>query len=883
MEQLYIFDNKVSHFIEKKNVERWYYDGFKYNIKYKGNEIIYTYDSSKVRIVRTGNVTEDKEGRRVMTNTMASTREDSIIEYLLLYCEHQAELVQQQKGKTEPENEEEKENTDVHCPFDSVKNGLSKVVYKDTVLGEYLSAKRRRTALRNYSGIIYPIIFPFGCNYSQHKAVSNALLNSISVIEGPPGTGKTQTILNLIANIIHQGKTVAIVSNNNSAVDNVIEKLDKQGLSWLAAQLGNVNNVNNYFRDGIPDVCVREEWHISQKDKNVAFSRLKVLDGSLEELFQNQIDQRNVERDLQELLHQKEVFLIQHEVGFDQISSSAELFHGWRKERLEKFEARFIRFSKATGLRHLAETIRLFILTTWRFRLYIQHRDTLLLGIALAKYEVMIESLKDRKKELDTLSKDNSLLEEYVELSRKTFFDTIYNRFVDKKFSEFTKENYKEDLNFRKRFPIITSSTYSLANCSGTDPYDYVIVDESSQVNLPTGALCMSLANNIVIVGDTKQLPHIADQRSLHPCNGVSSYYDAVDESILSSTMKVFGDRIPSTMLMEHYRCHPRIIDFCNKRFYDGKMVIMTRWDDSFPFDIVDTPSGKIEYSKGSPANMKQLQESLDIVKESLNEGIKPNELGVISPYHYHAEVLRKRFCDRSTEADTVHRFQGREKDVIIYNSVKNVINPFNDDPHLINVAVSRAKKRFVLVASKEEVLKKSESNLAALVKYIDYYDLARVHTRKSLYSSVFDCLYQKGFTIKGKGKESVAETLFREMLEKVLSRHRGLEYRQEYYLIHLVRDIRMFTQDEFRFMSNGSRLDFLIYEKIGNEPLLAVEVDGKTHDTAQQHQRDALKDSILDKIGLSHCRYRTDNVLGGEEKSLEEWIRKAIVDRIVV
>ncbi|KPX54874.1 ATP-binding protein, partial [Pseudomonas amygdali pv. photiniae] len=68
-------------------------------------------------------------------------------------------------------------------------------------------------------------IFPFGLNESQLQAVEQAFLSQISVIEGPPGTGKTQTILNIIANILLQGKTVAVVSNNNSAVENVYEKL----------------------------------------------------------------------------------------------------------------------------------------------------------------------------------------------------------------------------------------------------------------------------------------------------------------------------------------------------------------------------------------------------------------------------------------------------------------------------------------------------------------------------------------------------------------------------------------------------------------------------------------------------------------------------------
>ncbi|KPX84051.1 ATP-binding protein [Pseudomonas meliae] len=70
-------------------------------------------------------------------------------------------------------------------------------------------------------------IFPFGLNESQLQAVEQAFLSQISVIEGPPGTGKTQTILNIIANILLQGKTVAVVSNNNSAVENVYEKLGK--------------------------------------------------------------------------------------------------------------------------------------------------------------------------------------------------------------------------------------------------------------------------------------------------------------------------------------------------------------------------------------------------------------------------------------------------------------------------------------------------------------------------------------------------------------------------------------------------------------------------------------------------------------------------------
>ena len=94
-----------------------------------------------------------------------------------------------------------------------------------------------RSVFSNYIEGINPIlsnsdeilIYPFGCNESQKLAVETSLRNHISIIEGPPGTGKTQTILNIIANLVVQNKTVAVVSNNNSAVYNVRDKLEKYG------------------------------------------------------------------------------------------------------------------------------------------------------------------------------------------------------------------------------------------------------------------------------------------------------------------------------------------------------------------------------------------------------------------------------------------------------------------------------------------------------------------------------------------------------------------------------------------------------------------------------------------------------------------------------
>ena len=80
-------------------------------------------------------------------------------------------------------------------------------IHRDSVFSSYL-AKNNPFKRKSPSHLIYP----FGFNLSQKDAVKNAFSSSISMIEGPPGTGKTQTILNIIANAVINNQTVAVVS-----------------------------------------------------------------------------------------------------------------------------------------------------------------------------------------------------------------------------------------------------------------------------------------------------------------------------------------------------------------------------------------------------------------------------------------------------------------------------------------------------------------------------------------------------------------------------------------------------------------------------------------------------------------------------------------------
>lgn len=142
-------------------------------------------------------------------------------------------------------NGKDKTDSIVSCNFRILERQYNKItaVENTTVLAKYLDpCNPVATRAENHD-----LIYPFGLNQSQKKAVENAFSSQISIIQGPPGTGKTQTILNIIANAVRKGKTVAVVSNNNSATQNVAEKLEKHGVSFITAFLGSLHNKEQFL------------------------------------------------------------------------------------------------------------------------------------------------------------------------------------------------------------------------------------------------------------------------------------------------------------------------------------------------------------------------------------------------------------------------------------------------------------------------------------------------------------------------------------------------------------------------------------------------------------------------------------------------------------
>lgn len=168
---------------------------------------------------------------------------------------------------------------------DGEKEGILSQIYEKvdfiddkTAAACYINPDKHKVRKLSHKDLIYP----FGCNASQKKAVAAAFERQVSVVQGPPGTGKTQTILNVIANIVRNGKTVLVVSNNNSAIKNVQEKLEKYSLAFIGAPLGNKENKELFVSQQTVVPLEVSSWSCSLQDgmrmKNTLHNTLGNLD-----------------------------------------------------------------------------------------------------------------------------------------------------------------------------------------------------------------------------------------------------------------------------------------------------------------------------------------------------------------------------------------------------------------------------------------------------------------------------------------------------------------------------------------------------------------------------------------------------------------------------
>ena len=728
-------------------------------------------------------------------------------------------------------------------------------------LAQYLGDKTK-LAIHKLPKSIY---YPFGCNESQKKAVENALSHQVSIIQGPPGTGKTQTILNIIANLVMAGKSVLVVSNNNSAVDNVAEKMESEGLDFIVAKLGSKENKEAFVANqkGYP---LMDLWKI----ENVALVEQKYVEAlrDVELGFESQSKKAILKAELDALERESRYDELHHNVNDEYkwlyLKKSDKLMalrlaFGLMIENKKKSNFWFkIKWGFLLG-------VRIFSLLNIEPRIIV---DMLESAYYIAKKREIESELLVYEKVLSTID-ITQRIKDLKGSAMARFKYSIANRYkseVRKKFALKSIKSQSEE--FLKEYPIVLSTTYSAKACISKDMvFDYVIMDEASQVDIKTGALALSCAMNAVIVGDDKQLPNVISKEEIKALEviettyNIADKYSALNNSFLGSCICVFVDA-PITLLREHYRCHPKIIDFCNKRFYDGELLPMT----------IDQNEDKVlEVIRTTPGNHARghyNQREIDvIVKEILSEYKEEDSVGIITPYRDQAYAINQAIG--RDIASTVHKYQGRECDTIIMSMVDNYPTEFSDDPNLMNVAISRAKNRLCIVVNGNEM--PVDTNLAQLVSYIQYNNF---EVRNSCLHSVFDILYQQYTTERlayetkiNKVSEHLSENLVYNVLCQAIDelKMKNIGVVCHYPLSRLIADISVLNDMERTFVESPfSHVDFLIYNTITKQPKMTIEVDGWQYHKGNEAQesRDVLKDEILWKYGLKPWRISTVDVI---------------------
>lgn len=774
-------------------------------------------------------------------------------------------------------------NVAIINPLGKEKNGngiladlYEQVEYVDseTVAACYLNPNKYNPRSMKHADLIYP----FGCNASQKKAVTTAFEHQISVVQGPPGTGKTQTILNIIANIVCQGKTVMVVSNNNSAITNVQEKLDKYGLSFVVAPLGSKENKEVFIANQplVPAEC--SLWGLSISESLKKKQKLHATLALLDKVFALQNERAELLQEQQAVALEWKHFCMDNGVDerleLTNRINSKRVISLWLEYQAQAYGEKPI---SANWFVKWLEKLK-----WWKMKWFSKHRlylksefDRNNLTPLVKEFQTLyyLNRLEEIRQRINSINKDLAqhdameLTKTLTTLSLSLFKAFLYSYYSKHKRVDFAglKDMRRRGNELIQQYPVVLSTTFSARSCVFTGkPYDYIIMDEASQVSIETGALALTCARNAVIVGDTMQLPNVVTDEDRLKLDAIMRQYNITDgydcakNSFLQSVLGVIKN-VPETLLREHYRCHPRIINFCNQKFYGGNLLIMT--EDKGEKDVLTA----MRTVKGNHAINHYNQREIDVVMEEVLPVLKDyDNVGIITPYNNQVDAFNNQL--RKGIAGTIHKYQGRENDAIIMSVVDNQITPFADDANMLNVAVSRAKKKFCLVLTGND--QEKHGYIMDLLDYIAYNNCT---VTDSKLASIFDYMYEQYseqrmlfLKMQPQISEYASENLTYVMLKEILSsdiRFKSLKVLCHVPLRQVVRDTSLMSERELKYAANYStHLDFLIINNVSKKPVLAIETDGYSYhkEATDQHQRDAMKNRILSSYGLPLLRFST-------------------------
>jgi very-short-patch-repair endonuclease len=684
-----------------------------------------------------------------------------------------------------------------------------------------------------------------------------------------------------------RGENVAIVSNNNAAVDNVKNKLIENGYDYIFALLGSKKNQEIFFKNQIQEPFALANKQLEEDDFEKLKNELIELSNQLKLLMEKDRQKRIIIEQLNALKLEKNYYANIHDVS--NLDSRHISFITLGHEKIINFLVDHkIMITEKEKLTFKNKFNLLIKYGIYRFRYLQKEESEVVTHFQKLYYDLKIKDLENKLEEcVITLEKNrlDKLADEHYQVSLKIFNYCLSKRFKGKK--NYTMDSYKKNFNsFINDYPVILSTAYSLTySITKNFMFDYVIVDEASTLDLVKAVLPLSCAKKIVIVGDQKQLPHIPEKIEMSFENEA---YDYSTKNIMDSLDCLYGNTVERTLLQEHYRCHPDIIRFCNMKYYDGDLIVYSNCSNVHPINVIKTAEGNHmrELTRGRKGtfNQRELEELNYLIKNEIEYNIslyfeKLSDIGLVSPYRLQIEYARE-INSQEIEKDTVHKYQGRQKPIIVFSTVldksirSKIKMQFVNDPQMVNVAVSRAVNQLILITN-TDAFYKNGNDIGDLIKYIEYHDIKNI--KKGRVISVFDLLYKDYSSKLLARKEAMArvkknikydsENIIYSILIELLEEDNlnCYSFSHEVRLSDIFLNQNKCTEIEKKFIKQPrSSVDFIIFNKFNYNPVLAIEVDGTEFhlNNPKQLERDKKKDGIFEKYGIQILRLATHKAI---------------------
>ncbi|MGW1836720.1 caspase, EACC1-associated type [Streptomyces sp. NPDC002067] len=601
-------------------------------------------------------------------------------------------------------------------------------------------ASQRDRALSHTEPEPARLVTPLPCNEAQTAVLRSAMTRRLTVATGPPGTGKSQLVANLVATAISAGQTVLVASTNNEAVDEVWRRCDTL-VPGSIVRTGSArkNAKSNAEHEAAALHALRTGPEPSSTVATASMEATLAAD-RLTEVRRN-------------LAHIAETELRLRRAGeardhhAEQLGTGVAALQGLLGclPRPRELEDKACRLSRAR------------FLGSWRRVRFLRKAgldgydgDSVagclaLAGFAAAEKEwhdghehaasvddtALARALRDAENNVQDASR--TLLATTVQAAawagRRRILDLVTAQEDGNRGDWPQMRRVLGRSNGSTDTPAVAGWAVTSLSARrfplGPALFDLVVIDEASQCAIPHVLPLLFRARRALVIGDPMQLTHITKtsphrEALIRRGNGLRSEW--LEKHRLAyrrhSAFHAAERAAGGTLLLdEHFRCHPHIAAISNDLFYDGGLTVLTdtRGRPALPRPAViwtDVP-GRATRPRlgGSWVNEDEIRKAHDSVKYLLEQLPPEATVGVVTPFAPQAEALRKRlrpYDEERLRIGTVHTFQGGERDVMVFTLVAGdgmhpgAVQWVGGQLNLWNVAVTRARSHLIVVGDKE-------------------------------------------------------------------------------------------------------------------------------------------------------------------------------------